>query len=445
MFSCFLWHVFVSRKYVYKEDSYNYINVLIALSFACLPFWPSGGIGVAGIPLLMFNLLNVFYKKDTKLDWFCLFFYPLYSSLFLSGLFVVTLVFLYFLMKMLIEKTMNIKIIVAFLLVTLMYVFVENRMFSFVLIDGYETSRNLTTEARFQNYKGIIGNGLRVFLTGQYHFHSMQYPFIISFLVISFLVLKKSRWFILKVLGVLYFLSVASIIFYWDQLRFLQDIDIVSNLQFRWIAFSPFLWFWLLAIVSKEWVNYNKKFIRLMYLVLVVSLSFVIFSIGDKDFYGSEYAENSFYKTYFDCKNEESQTFSEFYEYEVFSEIKKIIPQKTKVACLGVLPEIAQFHGYCTLGGYYSLYSKKHHDLIFSVLGKEKEKLNLNKLGNRCYLNCLDLKENKAIIDNLELNFDLLKEKGFNFLLSNKKILSNNLQLLNIEGKKELDFFIYLH
>jgi hypothetical protein len=431
----FLGMYLFSKRYVFESDKKaTYINVLIALGFAMLPFWPSGGAGVAGVPLLLFALLNIYNGEQNWLNWLWICFYPFYSSLIFSGLFIVVFLFMLFVVKMIKARKMNYLLILAFFTLTALYILIENRLFSFVILDGYESGRLGEGLKKVYNYKGIIGNAFRTLIWGQYHFHSIAYPIIMGVVIITIIAVKKARVKITKLFVVNYLLVVASIIFYWDKLAFLSENEVIAAFQFRWIAINPFLWYWLFSLSIKEWIHKKKIVVYLTYVVLISNILVLMFYVGNKNFYGSDFAENAFYHTYLGQSNEDFKTFSEFYNYEAFDEVKKIIPVKTKVVCLGVLPEVAQYHGYYTLGGYYSLYSTTHEKLVLAVLGKEKEKLKINSLGSKCYLNCLDLKEKKPIIENLEWDFEKLKELDYNYIFADRVI--NNKNLLRLESVK---------
>ena len=132
----FLGMYLFSKRYIFENDKKcTYYIVLISLGFALIPFWPSGGVGVAGVPLLFYALLNIYNGEKNWLNWAWICFYPFYSSLIFSGLFVVVFLFLVFLVKMRGDKKINYTLIIAFFILTALYILVENRLFSFVILD----------------------------------------------------------------------------------------------------------------------------------------------------------------------------------------------------------------------------------------------------------------------------------------------------------------------
>jgi hypothetical protein len=61
------------------------IAPFVALSFALLPFWFSGGLSSAGQPLLFWSFNRILKKYNSVVDWIVFVLFPFYSSLILSG------------------------------------------------------------------------------------------------------------------------------------------------------------------------------------------------------------------------------------------------------------------------------------------------------------------------------------------------------------------------
>ena len=50
------------------KDNKGLISALVALAFSIIPFWPSGGLTVAGQPLLLYSFLNLIKKRNLILS-----------------------------------------------------------------------------------------------------------------------------------------------------------------------------------------------------------------------------------------------------------------------------------------------------------------------------------------------------------------------------------------
>ena len=79
-----------------KKQNKKLISAVVALMFSLIPFWPSGGLTVAGQPLLLYSFLNLINKRNLILSWSIIFFFPLCSSLHLGNIFFMTTGFLIF-------------------------------------------------------------------------------------------------------------------------------------------------------------------------------------------------------------------------------------------------------------------------------------------------------------------------------------------------------------
>ncbi len=438
------------KRYVYRDSSKasNYAMTLVALAFGLLPFWPSGGIGIAGIPVVFYALLNIFHKTHTWKDWIWLIIFPLYSELVLSGMFVVTVFTVYFIYKMIRNKTFSYLIFLSLFILTVIYIGANYRMFQLVLVDKFESGRELMefSYGKKLNTKGVLGLSFLGAVRGQHHFHTMAFPFLIFFTSLSFLLIKSARKLIVVGFGVILFLEILDHIVSWDMLTpFVAKFEMLSQIRFRWKSLTPFIWYFLFAKLSYLWFKgtYGKYLVPL----LGINVLFVMLSIGDGYRYNNEFAENAFYRTYFDRSNEENITFEEFYMEEQFEEVQKVLPINTKVACLGILPEIAQYNNYNTFGGYYALWTQEYEDLFETVLGEELE----GELDHVFYLNSKALnklvEKNKKgeVIKHLGLNFDVLKEEGVTHLLSSNEIMINEIShMYKVVIPNKQPIFVYI-
>ncbi|MEH7273454.1 DUF6044 family protein, partial [Neobacillus vireti] len=126
-------------------------------------------------------------------------------------------------------------------------------------------------------------------------------------------------------------------------------------------------------------------------------------------------------------------TVREFYAEELFSEIKEHIgqdPENYRVASIGIHPAVPQYNGFYTLDTYNNFYplTYKHRfrKMIESELAKNKTiRKYFDQWGGRCYIFTAELgkkymikKDSKRKLKNLELNTNVFKEMGGQFILS---------------------------
>ena len=92
-----------------------------------------------------------------------------------------------------------------------------------------------------------------------------------------------------------------------------------------------------------------------------------------------------------------------------FNEISKYIDEESKVCCIGFQPEIAQFNGIKTLGGYKSTYPHEKCLEIRDILKNDKK-----NCTSRLYIKQSDIEnknfDSKAFLRN-KINYVISKHK----------------------------------
>jgi hypothetical protein len=376
------------RKYITQEPS---ILNIVSLTFAMLPFWPSGGLSVAGLPLLTFALLNIFLSKSNKWDWIIIVLFPLYSSLAVGNLFSFPILFMFYILGVIFRKwKISFLNILPFVLLLSINIFVEHRLIGLLLSD-FESNRvaDITNKYTFLNFKGILGTSILAFFFGHYHFHSLHlFIFIVSFFIIAISGLKnralssnlKSSFILMILIGVFSFITI-----------FLNNYDVKRlfgawfpkvNLRF-WVIY-PFVTYLVFAFVLKHLTEIKRnKWVKSL---LLLQLIIVMFLIYPKDYHGSRYAENILANTLIN-NNDESTKWREYYREEEFEALKNSMPYITNyyIVTLGLSPEILQYNRFKTLEGYYPFYPLEKFNLISRIdktINNESHFIysNLNKL-----------------------------------------------------------------
>ena len=70
-----------SRDFLFPNNRYFYVNLSVATLFSILPFWPYGGLSVAGIPLLVYSFLKIRDNCSRGWHWLYIALNPFASSL----------------------------------------------------------------------------------------------------------------------------------------------------------------------------------------------------------------------------------------------------------------------------------------------------------------------------------------------------------------------------
>ena len=341
----------------------------------------------------------------------------------------------------------------------MLYVITDYRLFYSMLFDNSFISHR--TEFNNSNYlftKSII-TSVHNFFLWQYHASSLQFPFIfISILTTIYILIKnnfveyknKDYRLLKKILIIILWIS----IFYWfwkniyihNMIENIPFINTINISRIHW--FHPLLWFLAfsisLFIIKKS--NLNKKNI------IIYSLLFwqIILGFSMNENYNKNIRKGNF-------------TFNQFYSEDLFNEVKVYIwkdTNKFRVVWVGIHPAILQYNNFYTLDWYFYNYPIEYkHDfykIIWNELKKDK-KINdyYNNWWSRAYIfstelwkNYIWLKNDKKIINNLNINSTQLKIMWWEYIISAVQINNFkelNLNLENIFENSSSKYIIYLY
>jgi len=441
---------FLLLKYIIKNKLSKMQIGLISFTFITLPFWPQGNLSIVGIPLLILAFLNLYYKRKILISYLTFLFFPFYSNLFLSGIFIITIMF-FLLIYIAVKKKMNIFLPAAFISFGLCYVITHFPVFLNELIYQIPTNRS-DQLLHGNNFWGSIKMMIFHFFYSYKLAPSLHVPIIFpsSFIITLFIIIKKDRknlrsiylyWFALFLLPVLYGL------FYWNPVLKLYNDFSMGFRYDRLYALNPVIWFLLWSsLLGWLMVKQKSKIFEIIFIILI----FFQLSIN---FYSYTYKAYS-----------EKPTFKEFMSEKQFSEIRKILPENDndfRVGCIGFYPAVANFNGFKTVdsfSAYYPLeFKNRFQKIIQNELDQNKElaKYFENKgstlflFDDRIEYNYRDqvLLKNTISSIHCDLNLLELKKIGVKYLFSTVEIenaKNRNLEFIyNSEESDHYRMFVY--
>ena len=459
-FIAFIGMYLLLKSHFLRDEKHELIIVGAALAFALLPFWPSGGLSIAGQPLALYAFLNIRDNLSTKKDWLILLIIPFYSSFamsFVFFLFALGMLWIYDTAK---TKRINYPFFIAIALMTSIFVIVEYRLiYDMLLNSGYASHRVefgggvLSGVSTMAAIKKSVYN----FIFGQYHAVSLQQYFVglsVAAAVITIFV-KKLREDSLIILLVI---TAAISLFYgfwsWEGLIPLKEQFILFRTfqfgRFHWL--HPLLWYVLFALALKVIFDNRKygKQIVIVFLILQVGFLFCYSNWGVQS--GGIGIVRS-----------EGLSYEEFFSEDLFQDIANYIgePQANyKVVSIGLFPCIAQYNGFYTLDSYQANYPLEYKHEFRRIIEKELDKndklrIYFDNWGCRCYIFVAELGQNYLItkdkemkVKNLELNSDALKRMGGNYVISAIEITNsddNDLKLLKTFENDRSPWKIWLY
>lgn len=432
--------------YLFTKDTLKLspqISPLIALGFALLPFWFSGGLSSAGQPLLFWSFDRILKKYNSIIDWIIFLLFPFYSSLILSGLFMMGLMVGYLGINFL-KKERKIAYgtgVLSLIILTIGYILVDYRLFLDILKIG--TPAGFTPHrvefVQGNTFAESIKAAKNSFLGGQNHFPSFHTYLILPlfFLFCFYKIIYR------KVLPIgegwvgLVLVLIAIIDGFWNFAGFeaLKDkLPILKAIQLdRFYSLYPILWFGVFVFIIRELP------IKIAIILASIQVMIVLFSnqlVGDyikKTIHGRDYV-----------------SYREFYAEDLFSKVKNVLKQdenpNKRVGMVGLHPAVAQYNQIPTIDGYVVLYSLAYKHQIQLIIQPE---LNQNKFiknyfeqwGSRCYLFDNEvviagdgiLKKQKCCTESLDYDFDKLKQLKCGYILSAVEVRhrSEHLKLLS--------------
>lgn len=447
----FLGMYLLLKRYVLKE--HEALAVGVALAFALLPFWPYGGLSVAGQPLALYAFLNIRARTDKKYDWLILLLVPFYSSLIYSFAFFLFCIGIWWLYDAVIRKQVNWRWLAAMFMMGLVYLLVEYRLLYNIFFEpGFVSIRSEFPLYRIEGKRAALQQCIDNFIFGQFHAASLQQlailPAALAALVIAGI--KKRRPYLL--LGLLFLTGVISIWYgFWffkawvpikQQFPFLAEVNMS---RFHWL--HPLLWYIIFALALKIILEAGRLGKYLVAGLLVLQVGFLFYN-------NDEITQRKL----------AVPSYQEFYAGHMHQEIAQFIGKDQKdyrVVSIGMHPAITQYNGFYTLDAYVGNYPLEYKHEFRKVMTAELDKSPFYRDyfdhlgGSRCYLfveklmyNAMMTKDHNIVIEELALDSTQLKKMGGHYVFSALEIQNSQdigLKLLKVFEEPYSAWRIYLY
>lgn len=438
------------RQHVIPGQQNIIIHIGVAFAFGLLPFWPFGGLSVAGLPLLLYAFLNLKQRYFHWYNWGIIALFPFYASLFFSGLFFMILLGIIVLWDTFKRRQINWGLVAGIILLNIAFIFTHYRLFvSFVIDTEYISHRSEWIVAGVYSAQQAIRDSIDMFLRGQYHAHSLHRTLILPTVLLAvFFAQWRNHLFKIYLLILLGLVLTSAVYGFWrwDGIEILVEpvISLFPLNLGRFHYLHPMLWFALFAI---SLVFIKQRFRVGQYIVLLAIMGQILYVYTSHELW----------------VNRHTPSFKAFFAEEQFNEIRDYIDrpvEEYRVASIGIHPTIAAYSGFYTLDGYIQDYplSYKHQfrEVIAPELAKDEGlRRYYDNWGSRAYIFTHDLGRqflfysgNEALIRNLDLNLDAFRDLGGRYLLSAVEIdvaLNPALELLNVfdHPNSAWDIFLY--
>lgn len=441
------------KKTVLPHVKSSWIWVGAALGFSLLPYWPSGELSIAGLPLALHIFLTIRKRgrQTPKWYWVVLFLFPFFSSFILTFVFFLTLIGILWLVDWIRTKRFNLAFFLAIFVMSSLYLIKNYLVIYSMFISSGFTSHRDELDLGHKDLHGTFELFLDNFYMG--HTHDMDlhfqiiYPVVGLALLVAAICKVKPKWLVWCLVANAA-LSLIYAFWYWEGLRVLKDNFMVANtFNFSRIHFLHPLFWYLCFALALAVLHAHVKFGKLLVALLIVAQCVVLFPLNEEN----KYAEIG------------TPTFNEFYSTELFQQIEEYIGKDQsdyRVVSVAMHPTIAQYNGFYTLDTYntsYPLsYKKKFRRVIAPELEENKTLENYyDTWGSRAYMfvseigkHYLFTKNSNRVIKHLDINTEALKELGGDYVFSALPIKNHQELGLDLEKVFETDnspWKIYLY
>jgi len=441
------------KQYLIKEREMRMLLWFVSLSFGLLPFIYVIGISIAGIPLLVYAILNIYNHKSSWTDFLIIAMFPFYSLIAYTGFFIVISYGVFALYSLIKSRKVHYALWIGLLILVTGYLITE-----WGLIQCYLSGQvALSQRSEFAFY--IFGNiqelmrGIGVnFIRGYYHCASVHsFIFLSICLYVIYRLISKQSLISkgMKLLAILVFVNlVLSVLYGFYNSVYFQNIKeafpLFRSFEFgRIFWFQPVIWYLCFGILMVE-IYKTEKIRFIIPLLIVIQLSF---QLSQKE----EFLNNIRLLT---GQQISQPTFKQYFAEDIFSKVKTFIDKPVKsyeVVNLGIPPAVTQYNGFNTLDGYMNIYSKAYKHKFRKVIVKELDKNPFLKRyfdtwGDKCYLFVAEIdekekfymmKERNFKLKNLEVDISALKDLGCDMIFSAVEIM--NAKDLKLELLKKFD------
>lgn len=470
--------VLLNRYFIPSHSRYRLLIIhAVSLMFALLPFYTGAGLSVPSIPLALYAFLNIRSGVWRWYDWLIIILIPFYSSLVLVYFFFLLLMSGLLVIDCVKNRRFNLRFLLALAIMSLVFVFVEYRLFydtfvqhlfvshrtefraiqDYTLLETYRSAHqsflNGTTDMDTRASVVIIPFMLLVIITtffkkrlpwqlslsfiglfflwvslpdyGQYITgNKFAMPIITTLLIILWILKKQYRLFYGAILLQILFAYWYALWFYRGTGELSDLIPILREFNFARIAMlQPVIWM-VIAGLGMVIMARKIRFMPLLLIGIVLVEAYVMLNTRQFSAQKSPFT----YKAYF--------------AEDLFAKIKNYInldPSSYRVGCIGFEPSIAVFNGLYTIDGYITSYPLEYKHQFYEIIEKTLSTDKANRelflgWGSKCYL--FDGGEStlyfrsKATVKKLSLDMRAYYALGGRYLISAHKIEESQLKHL---------------
>ncbi|MCH7408656.1 DUF6044 family protein [Belliella sp. DSM 111904] len=433
---------------------------LYALFWACSPFWPEAGVGLAFVPVLFVVFYKLAQGERLRLSHvFLLIIYCFYSIVYLNGVFVLAAIALAGCYDLLIRKYFTASYWLALALLFIAYLGFNYRLFDIYYFqrDWFVPHRVEFDIYSFGRYHDAFWAKLfQILFMGQVHAMYISPLVYVSLMGYMMYLLrqegrqawKRHRLMIGLFLGIHVVALLAALFTYLPLVERIPLVLKINQFSFERFYFLIYpIMLFLFVLMLDQLLHLGKKYSKQAAFVLGLSvLSYNFFILDDN-------VKNQLIKPMLGI-GEKYPTYRQFFAEEQFEEIKAFLVEdragevKYRVGSIGMHPAIASYNGLHAIDGYTSNYPLAYKHLLYEVLEQElglPDKENwlywhFQGWGNKAYLFNHTLGDDfmrfkwRASVEVKEpkYNYEKLRSLGCEYVLSAVPVIDPHLNLKKV-------------
>ncbi|MFD1037578.1 DUF6044 family protein [Virgibacillus byunsanensis] len=418
------------KNHIFYREKNDFITSGVALGFALLPFWPSGLLSIAGLPLALHIFLTIYRngKHTPKYYWIILLLFPFFSSFILTFVFFLGLMCVIWLVNWIRKRKANWIFFTAISCMTFLYLVKNYLLIYSMFINKDNTSHRIENDLGHKDLAGTLELFFHNFANGHTHDMAVHTTILIPVIGLAFLVAAYQNVKPKLLLGLFFtnvILSLWYACWYWEGMRVLKDeFKIINTFNFSRIHFlDPVIWYICFALALFILWKY-LKFGKIVVSVLIIAQCTLLFTMTEEIKYS----------------HIGTPTYNEFYSEGLFEEIENYIGKdqsKYRVVSVAMHPTIAQYNGFYTLDTYNNSFPLEYKHKFREVTENELEKNPalenyFDTWGGRLYMyvgelgkNYLFRKDSEEEIEQLDINTEVLQELGGDYVFSALPIINH--------------------
>ena len=373
-----------------KYKRYEWAVVLFSFIYGLLPLYPAFSFSFASLPLLVF-IIRRLKTGGKKIYYLLAFLYPTLSYFTFFGPFILGYIFIYFIYLWVKEKKINLRILLAMILLSASYILIEYRLFALIFTSGRATIRDTMIIDDFSASE-IFGSILNVFVNNIFHCDDLHRVVVLPLFVISFIVInlthfrrKELKRAFTDPFNLIFMFIVFNCIVYGlynnHAVRTLFEtlVPPLKGWQFnRTVFFNPVLWYTeaLIGVIRlSDYISSKELEKRRLKAVLplipkAVTIIVLLSVMGTQSLY-NDFFNTCYVNTWETLKGQKSETLSygDFFSKDLFQKIKKDIGYNGEYSvAYGFHPAVLSYNEIATLDGCLSYYYQSYKDSFRNVI-----------------------------------------------------------------------------